>query len=180
MRLLAETFKRAFAELNASMEQLRTDVAQTATPADVERAVARTATPADVAQGAARAVQPLVSSLDQLMRKAPASSPALQEAMFRLMDGIESAEAIVAQALNEEAGTAEPNGAAFDHPESNGDTPSDGPDASVIWGDDTAETGGELELDADHQRRSPARRRLNHSWPGRAYANWKYRRSELS
>jgi hypothetical protein len=180
MRVMVETFKRAFGELNASLEQLRVDVSQTATPADVERAVARTATPADVAHGAAQAVQPLLSSLDQLMSKAPASSPALQEAMFRLMEGIDAAEAIVEQALKPEPNLDGPEGGIVaTDPGSNGAKP-DGPDASAIWGDDSGEIGGELKFDPEAARlgRTPARRRVG--WPGRAYANWKYRRSELS
>jgi hypothetical protein len=179
MRLLAETFKRAFADLNASMEQLRIDVSQTATPADVERAVARTATPADVAHGAAQAVQPLLSSLDQLMRKAPSSSPALQEAMFRLMEGIDAAESIVQQALDRDQRAPDLGGSPAPTVGSNGDKP-EVPDPSAIWGDEPVAAGGELEPDAEaeHHRRPPARRRVG--WSGRAYANWKYRRSELS
>jgi signal transduction histidine kinase len=177
MRVMAQTFKRAFDELHTSLERLRADVALTATAADVERSVAHVATPADVAHGAARAVEQLRSSLQQMAKTSSVPSPAaLRVALNRLAEGIEDVQTIVEESLDEERleKPIEPD------PATNGSS-GNGPDPSAIWGDEvsTAAEFGPDDGPRDHRKRSPTRRRLEHSWPGRAYSNWKYRRSEL-
>jgi hypothetical protein len=176
MRMMTQTFKRAFEELNESMERLRADVALTATPADVERSVSKLATPDDVAHGAAHAVEQLRSSLQRFAQTDPTpSSAALRVALNRLAEGIEDVQSIVEGSLPEDRfeRTLEPD------PATNGSSSNGGPDPSTIWGEDASsapEFGPDDPL-RDHRKRGPVRRRLDHSWPGKAYANWKYRRT---
>jgi len=180
VRLVAETMKRVIGDLNSSIQQLREDVAMTATAADVERAVGRTATPTDVAHGVSRALGPLVSSLDRLVDVAPAEpSSVLRGAMDRLRDSIEAARSVVDQALSDEAGRQPMEGPADDaHPRPNG-SGNGGVDAASIWG--TEWPGGPTRSTGSGSGENPGhtqmQHRVAHSWPGRAYANWKYRRT---
>ena len=170
MRIMAQTFKRAFDDLDAAIERLRADVALTATPADVERAVARSASPTDVAHAAARAMAPLRTALDRLAQTGPPpSAAALQAAMSRLREGIEDVQAMVEDSLT----TARVEGSATPEPSSNGNS---GPDPSTIWGEEGGEAAEVFEQWAP-DRRSAARRWFDRSRPGRAYADWKLRRT---
>jgi hypothetical protein len=169
LRLLVETFKRAFGELAGDIDQLRADVAKVATPEDVERAVARTATRADVEHLTVAALRPLRTSLEELFDRAAATPAGLHEAVDRLVGGIDAAQAVVHEATTSESRS--PNGPS-------GDAAS--PDPVTIWGEENGADPGLQSValgPRDHRRRSGARRRLEKSWPGRAYAQWKWRRT---
>ncbi len=195
LRLVVETFKRGFGELAGDIDRLRADVAKVATSDDVERAVARTATAADIEDLTMAALQPLRNGLEELSERVGTTPASLRDAVDRLVDGIDAAQAIVDQATRPETqspngrsgdipgeGSPEPDAQAIEGqasaPENRGLDPA--PDPASIWG---GEDGTDPALQAaslgprDHRKRSPVRRRLEKSWPGRTYSQWKWRRT---
>jgi hypothetical protein len=162
-------------------------VAGTATRADLERALTQAATRADVDEITARAIWPVATSLQQLIEAAPPSQNSIRHTLKRLTDAIEAAEAVVEAAelsrpeRDEAAELSRPErdeAAADAGNDPEVDDPAV-PDASEIWGEEGKNGATARSSDRDHHRKSPTRRRLERSGPGRAYTNWKYRRSEL-
>jgi hypothetical protein len=115
------------------------------------------------------ALRPLQTSLEELSERAGATPAGLREAVDRMVGGVDAAQAIVVEATTPEIRS--PNGRS-------GDDAS--PDPVTIWGEENGADPGlqSVALEPrDHRRRSGARRLLEKSWPGRAYAQWKWRRT---
>ncbi|HJP66814.1 MAG TPA: hypothetical protein VKA30_10985, partial [Actinomycetota bacterium] len=104
---------------------------------------------------------------------APPSQNSIRHTLKRLTDAIEAAEAVVEAAELSRSQTPEETAAEAEPIEV------DGPDPVEIWGEDTGNGSAARLAEREHRRKSATRRRLEHSRPGKAYANWKYRRSEL-
>ncbi|MFN2590033.1 MAG: hypothetical protein ABR518_04620 [Actinomycetota bacterium] len=178
MRLLADTVRRAFGDLDSSLQQVRSDISRTARALEADRAAARVTARADAARATTQEGQPSLPGLDRADLPTDAPSGVLRAAIDRLMESIGEAQAIVDTALQNGRDGAGSTPNAGGRSETKGRNTA-GPDPKTIWGEEDEPEFGELDLEqpSDRRRRSRFQRRLQHSWAGRVYANYKYRRT---
>lgn len=164
LRVLAGTLKRAFAEVTGSIESLRHDMSRTVTSEELRRALART----------------------DIVDRISSSPDAIHAAVERLAEGIAAAQILVGEV--EEAGVApaRPSTGEEAPPAEPPLEPTrsargrESPDPATIWGEGNGTDPALLDSvlgPRDRRKRSGVRRRLEKSWPGRAYSQWKWRRT---